>query len=612
MRRYIFNKVTIHILLTLGLAVAGMQIYRIFQDVQTKLAQSRSLQIEQNKIKFEKIRLIPHLTNKVRIIQNTSEIRDLIHFQDSYFAATSGGLLQLSNDGKTIKHFTVLDGLPESDLTSLAIFEAKLFIGTRTKGLVVYDGEEFIGFNFPEREIQAITSFQNSRGKLLIGTFNGGLLQFDGKDFTELKAENQTIKTITFLKEENSSLYVGTFDNGLRIYQNGVWKHFSTVDGLPSNRITGVEKQNNNLLVATDFGLSILENDKFRTVKILPMLSGLMKFQDQIYLTKENGEVFTFTNQINEFKKIENIEKIHLTTSNEQLFLLSNSGIYHNFKPFSQTENNSLTDNFISAISFDQNDNLWAGTFRNGIDIFSENGKKIKHIEAENIKDINSLQLQNNEITAATSKGLWRFEKTNFTEKNLAQGAITHFSADAVATSKGLKIGDKFLTNINGLPSNSTYTVLQIGDKTYLGTLGGLAVIQQNKVVKTFTDANSKLTNNWITALCLVSGRLFIGTYGGGILELLPSGELHSFANETGKFVVNPNALFSDGERLFAGTLDGLKILNLTSNKWSTVKNILPAEGVFAISQNKESLYFATTNGIAQIHKSYFDEVENR
>ena len=43
---------------------------------------------------------------------------------------------------------------------------------------------------------------------------------------------------------------------------SNVWKHFSTVDGLPSNRIIGIEKHNENLLIATDFGLSILENEK--------------------------------------------------------------------------------------------------------------------------------------------------------------------------------------------------------------------------------------------------------------------------------------------------------------------------------------------------------------
>ncbi|NJM52999.1 MAG: hypothetical protein HC846_06145 [Blastocatellia bacterium] len=69
-----------------------------------------------------------------------------------------------------------------------------------------------------------------------------------------------------------------------------------------------------------------------------------------------------------------------------------------------------LADNFASAIAFDKNGNLWAGTFRNGIDVFSGEGKKIKHIEDDNIRNINYLQLQNDEILAATSKGLWRLK----------------------------------------------------------------------------------------------------------------------------------------------------------------------------------------------------------
>ncbi|NJM53000.1 MAG: hypothetical protein HC846_06150 [Blastocatellia bacterium] len=135
--------------------------------------------------------------------------------------------------------------------------------------------------------------------------------------------------------------------------------------------------------------------------------------------------------------------------------------------------------------------------------------------------------------------------------------------------------------------------------------------ITKNKIVKTWTDANSKLTNNWITALCLANERLFIGTYGGGILELFPSGELHDFTNEIGKFVVNPNAIFSDGARLFVGTLNGVKVLNLNTNKWFIIKDILPAEAVFAINSDNISHYFATTNGIAKVNKNYLDEVEN-
>lgn len=597
-------------ILTVGFCVLGFQLYRIYQDAQTKLAQARSRLKEQNLVTFEKVRLNPHPQKSfVQIIQNTNDTRDLVFYKDSYFAATGGGLLQLSPDGKSVKHWTVLDGLPESDLTYLTIFDAKLFIGTRTRGIVTFDGENFVQFRFPEQKTQEIRTFLTDNGRLLIGTYGIGLLEFDGKVFREIKAENQTIKNINFLAKENAALFVGTFDNGLWIYEADVWKHFTTAEGLPSNRVVGVVKNAENLLVATDFGLASLENNKLRTIKILPMISSLARHENQIYLSTENGKIFTFNKQIKEEKEIANAAKSKLIGLDNRLFLLTDRGIFRDFKPFSQMGESPLGDNFVSALSFDKNGNLWAGTFRNGIDVFTTEGKKIKHIETDNIREINYLQLQNDSIMAATSKGLWRF-KADFSAENVAKNSISHFFNEIAATNKGLKIGEKLFTNFHGLPSKSTYTTLQIDKKIYVGTLGGLAEVQQNKVVKTWTDANSKLTNNWITALCLANERLFIGTYGGGILEMMSSGELQDFSNEIGKFVVNPNAIFSDNERLYVGTLNGVKVLNFQTNKWTTIKDILPAEAVFAINSSGRSLYFATTSGIAKVEKSYFDEVE--
>src|ERR1041384_7632509 len=143
---------------------------------------------------------------------------------------------------------------------------------------------------------------------------------------------------------------------------------------------------------------------------------------------------------------------------------------------------------------------------------------------------------------------------------------VSHWDADgentlALATSKGLSLGARGklhgLTTVQGLPSNSLYTVLVQGRKTYAGTLGGLAVIEDGRVSRVFKDTNSKLTANWITALSAVGSRIFVGTYGGGLFELEGSGEVRRFATEIGRLVVNPNAMWSDGSRLFVGTLAG-------------------------------------------------------
>lgn len=609
MRRFFYTKAAILFILTLVFGISAIVIYRIYRDAESKLAQSRSRQIEQNSLKFNKVRLTPHSQNFVQIIQNISDTQDLSWFQNSYFAATKGGLVQLSPEGKIIRHFTVLDGLPESDLISLEVFDAKLFIGTRTKGVLTFDGEVFTQIFFPETDTQAITALFNDNLRLLVGTFNGGLLEFDGKHFREIKAENQAIKAINFLTKIDSTLYVGTFNNGLLVYENDIWKKFTTAEGLPSNRVVGVVKNGENLLAATDFGLSVLESDKFRSLKTLPMISSIENYENKIYISVANGEIYLLERYLKSVIDFEKVENAKLTPANNQLFLLTNQGVFRNFKPFSQTEKNTLTDNFVSALAFDKNSNLWAGSFRRGIDVLSSSSKLIKHIEDDNIREINYLQFQNDEILAAASKGLWRFN-ADFAAENISKGSVTHFSADAIATSKGLKFGEKMLTNVNGLPSSNTFTTLQTGNKLYLGTLGGLVEIQAGKVVKTWTDANSKLTNNWITALCSANERIFIGTYGGGVLELLPSGELSVFSSETGKFVVNPNAIFSNDERLFVGTLEGVKVLNLNTNKWTAVKDILPAEAVFSINENNGSIYFATTSGIAKVENNYFNKVE--
>ena len=207
-------------------------------------------------------------------------------------------------------------------------------------------------------------------------------------------------------------------------------------------------------------------------------------------------------------------------------------------------------------------------------------------MESETNREINSLTRDetSSTILAASSAGLLRFDSSLrateqwSTNDGLLSNAVlqvARWDADgadarnpllALATSKGLSLGARGklhgLTTVQGLPSNSLYAVLVQGRKTYVGTLGGLAVVEDGRVSRVFKDTNSKLTTNWVTALCAVGPRIFVGTYGGGLFELSASGDLRSFATEVGRVVVNPNAMWSDGSRLFVGTLDGALVFD--------------------------------------------------
>ncbi|HSK74240.1 MAG TPA: two-component regulator propeller domain-containing protein, partial [Pyrinomonadaceae bacterium] len=422
--RLSFKKISLLGFAALVLSFAAFQVFSLYRSARQTLADERARLMEQNRVVFEKRLLIPHPFKNVRILQSTKTVRDFIGFRGFYFAATGGGLVQLGENGELAKHFTVLDGLPESDLTALAVYQNKLFIGARSKNLLTFDGEKFENYVWTDRKAQAVTSFLETNGSLLIGTFGGGLIEFDGKAFTEIKANDKTISAINCLYKDGAKLYVGTFDNGLWIYENDIWTHFTTAEGLPSNRVVGIAVKDKNLYVATDFGLGILQDKSFHTLAVLPSLSSLALNSNQIFLTKDNGEIFTFETSLKEFSPAENLQNARLISSENQLWLLSNQGVSAikgaKIKPFTKTASESLTDNFISALAFDKRENLWVGTFRNGIDVFSADGRKLKHLESEALREINFLESNGEAVSAATSGGLIKF-KSDFSMENLTK-----------------------------------------------------------------------------------------------------------------------------------------------------------------------------------------------
>jgi ligand-binding sensor domain-containing protein len=657
------NRKTLLLLLLVLSFVAGLGgAWQVKRRADQQLAEERARREKQDLIPFEQGLLKPISSKAIEIWQNHKTTRAIVRFNDSYFVASDGGLIELDQTGKLVRHYTVLDGLPESDLLSLAVFNSKLFIGTRTGGVVEFNGAQFRGYRWTDRTSQSIDALFADEGRLLIGTRAGGLIAFDGRQFTELTAgtEHQRLLEINFLAKDSQRLFVGTFADGLWMEEGRRWSHFTVVDGLLSNRVVGVAVANQNLFVATDFGLAVApiaslsdENTsqpRFLTVVTLPSLSSLALTADSIVLSKDNGEAFSFqTDQTSRqvslipWARAGNSTGTRLTALDQYLWLLSDDGLYratadngrfaaNAFFAWGQADRDrTLTTNLVSALTIDSVARLWAGNFRRGIDVLSSQGRQLAHLESDTNREINSLveDRSSNSILVASSTGLLRFDSSlrpteQWSTKDgllsnailqVAQGDVdgenTRNPPLACATSKGLSLGTRgklhSLTTVQGLPSNSLYAVLVQGRKTYVGTLGGLAVVEDGRVTRVFKDTNSKLTTNWVTALCVVGQRVFVGTYGGGLFELNTSGELRSFATEVGRVVVNPNAMWTDGLRLFVGTLDGALVFEPASQQWTQVKSELPSRNVLSITGSDNYVYFGTTGGIARIERSYWN-----
>jgi ligand-binding sensor domain-containing protein len=660
-------------LLLLQLVVVAAVAWQIKRQAQRELEAARANVEGQAIVPTDKKLLQAISSDGIKLMQSSKTVRSVARFGDSYFAATDGGLVELTPDGKCKRRFTVLDGLPESDLTALAAFGSQLFIGTRSQGVVGFDGTRFAAYRWTDRKAQAVTSLVEDRGHLLVGTFAGGLLEFDGKQFRELKAGQKRIAGIENLSVDGTRSFVATFSDGLWVNESGRWLHFTIADGLPSNRVIGVVANGGQLIVATDFGVAVAAINQllnaaggsaksFQTVVTLPSLASIALHGDSILLCKDNGEVFqlaadarTQRTQLNQLSwnrpEILSSCQLHAFSGEPSLWLLSNEGIRRTgwqdervsgrlsgtleFKSFGElAEANGLSSNLVSALAFDNLGNLWAGSFRNGIDVFTREGRRLTHLESATVREINSLAWDeaSKQMLAATAQGLIRFDvrmqpqqlttADGLLSNSIQQAAPTQVSSSAssatpgelvLATSRGLSFGQtkqwRALTTAQGLPSNSVYAVLPHREFVYAGTLNGLAQINASRVVRVFNDTNSKLTHNWVTAIQTVGSRLFVGTYGGGVFELMPSGEFTSFASEIGKQTVNPNAMMSDGQRLYVGTLDGAWVLELGSQKWKKVKAELPTATVLSVASDGESVYFGTTSGIARVNNKQFELV---
>lgn len=640
-------------ILILAGALTGAWVIK--QRADRSLAKERSLLENKNIIPFE-LKSYSKINNPaISIWQSHKAARAIERFNDSIFLATDGGLVEFGRDGNLLHHYTTLDGLPESDLLSLASFNSKLFIGTRTSGLVAFDGARFEGYRWTDRAPQSIDALLADSGRLLIGTRAGGLIAFDGSQFKEIKArlEDKRILEITFLSRSGVRLFVGTFSDGLWAEESARWTHFTTDDGLLSNRVVGLVADDENLFVASDYGLATtqltnLGQSRFLTVAALPSLSSLVHYGEKLVLCKDNSETFGLRTDagfshlqrtlLAKWNRVTVSTGSRLATLDGELWLLSSDGIHRanesansaeiRFSRWGETRP-ALTSNLISALSVDSQGRLWAGTFRNGIDVLGPPGSLVAHIESESVREINSLDedVGGQTMLAASSAGAVSFDTNLRAAEHLsaADGLLsnsimqvaylsdnTHADQSmlAFATSKGLSLGvhGKFrgVTTVQGLPSNSLYTVLSQAGKLYVGTLGGLAVLEDGRISRVFKDTNSKLTTNWVTALCAVGPRVFVGTYGGGVFELTASGELRAFA-ETGRAVVNPNAMWSDGSRVYAGTLDGTLVLDLNSQAWTRLNNEMPARTVLSVTGDEKYVYFGTTAGIVRIGRRYWN-----
>ena len=150
--------------------------------------------------------------------------------------------------------------------------------------------------------------------------------------------------------------------------------------------------------------------------------------------------------------------------------------------------------------------------------------------------------------------------------------------------------------------NNHAYALGQSQNQLLVGTLGGLSILEAGVVKASFTTSNSALKQNWITAIVPSASEWFIGTYGAGVVRMDAAGAWQNFADMPKQTEINPNAMATADDRVFAGTLGkGLLIYRTSQGRWTTFTTGLPSLNVTALASAGGYLYVGTDNGLVRI-----------
>jgi diguanylate cyclase (GGDEF)-like protein len=485
------------------------------------------------------------------------------------------------------------DGLPHNGINALAqTSDGYLWIAT-WEGFARFNGREFKLFTrgskvgLPDSAIKSLTSTQN--GELLVAGARGGISIRKNRSWKPQYSASTMVNHAIF--DDKQNMWLGLEGKGL-VYRDVTTKRDETI--IANLRVfkllLDAEKT---LWVATDKGLFSIKHktlvshiDKNIGLPDTPVYS--------LGLTSKNK----------------------LIVGTEQGAFILNNGYF-------TLLHQDLSNEAISCILEDKNNDLWLGTQKNGIFRLSDDG-------IEMLDD--SKGLPNNRISAlyqdkeesiwvGTNSGLFRLREAPFITLSSEQGlagnyvrsVLSHSDGSLwIGSSKGLNklvkrkvhsISPAQLTSENPTSVKSILSLAQEKDgQVLVGTYNsGVYKVIGNTMVP-FLNKKQGLPSNEIRSLLSDSKEnLWIGT-ASGLVKMTNKGLISQFNKQTGlpdNFIM---ALTEDSHgKVWIGTGVGVVSYQDGIIQNYPIKEAFDAEYAFGFNVEGDFIWLATDRGLLQI-----------
>jgi ligand-binding sensor domain-containing protein len=331
-------------------------------------------------------------------------------FLGDLYIAGPAGLSQYSASGTLLKHYAVGQELPSSPLVAIARAvladsqETELVIATELDGLLVFNGRTFRQIIPQDPSARTITSvLPAASGHLLIGTRKRGVLLYDGKKITALHPTLSNLY-VTTLAGTESDLWVGTLNQGVLHWHAGQTDSFGEEQGLPDRQVQSIAVSGDTTFVGTVLGVAVFERGSFsRTLASGILTTALLENGGQLLVGSEDQGVIPIPleggNRPNSAPAdTSQLAEVHqLLAMDDAVFALTCSGLYrmgaHGFgwQPVLRPSAAVLSDRNVSALVTDSKGRLWVGYFDRGLDRLEADRGLATHIENEHVFCVNRI-----------------------------------------------------------------------------------------------------------------------------------------------------------------------------------------------------------------------------
>jgi len=493
-----------------------------------------------------------------------------------------------------IDNWTTERGLPQNSAYSIIqTRDGYIWFGTE-EGFVKFDGFRFIVYNpdvVPEMKSSlVVTLIEDRAGNLWVGTFDG-LLKYSEKHSRLYTTKDGLISNIirSLYEDESGRIWVGTSE-GLSIIENGEIKKFTKEKFLNSEIIYKIIGDRNGkiYLATSSSGVVIIntaEKDNYK-VSVIDTKKGLMSNyvrslflkDEKLIVGTDKGLNLVVNSKVEKLpfsKNLTNVQIMDILDDKGNLYLATQKGLCRiiNSKTEFYTLDKNLETNLLLDLFIDRENNLWIGSYNNGIyrmrdgdfTTFSlEEGLKEKFIRA----------------VTQNKEGIWVASNNNY-----------------LSLIKGKEIKNYFLRKEE---NSNIQTIVAQNDSIWIGTRAGLYLFKSGTLSK-IDNCNFSISALFVDS----KNRLLIGCGNGGLYQL-KSGELISLSNDEKSSRLRIRFIAEDKNgNLYLGTIgQGLAIFDGKNYRYLNEETGLPSNLIYFIHLDSRGKIWLTASGSGIL---YFD-----